>query len=280
MAAANGEMTIEGSVGTLGGPGTFASQAALEVLGRNPRFGDDLKYFPTTASVWEALWSGQVSRIVLGARTQHTGFVATLTRALATAEGGLYVHAEVVLPYHCHLLGRPGTALGDVSCVLGHGSMMECTEFLDERLPHADRLRHAGSSLAAARDVAAGDGKLAVIGTRRTADLLGLDILAEDIDRGASASWWAMGTFPDFDEDPDHIVVAGRFGPEGGLGTVMTVLEDAGWSVRTLAETPSGAELFESLVVIVLRGSGGLEQVNKLTCSTGGVRLAGAFRAG
>jgi prephenate dehydratase len=265
-------------LGTLGFSGTFAGQAAAAALRQSPAVADEIRYFPTTGAVWDALSTGAVDRILLGARTQRNGFQGDLVRRLAAPTSQLYVHAEVVLAYDCQLLARPGTAMTDITRVFGHGSMAECTTFLDEMLPQASRVRHPGSSFEAAAEVAAGDRSTAVVATRASAERFGLETLAAGIDGGSTACWWVFGSTFTGDEDPTCLVVAGRFDDLGVFGHLVATLAALGWSVRTLGEAATGTALFASYVLLVLVGGGALSEATQVVADLEGCRLVGAYR--
>src|SRR3954470_17432621 len=157
-------------VGALGGPGTFASQAAEHLRARYPEWGE-IRYAATGDELWTALAAGQLDVLVQTAETDRNGFNAVHARIAAPDGPPLYVIAEAVVPYACALLARPGTRLADVRRVLGHGSLQHWPRDLVRHLPHAEIVVHGENSLAAAREVAEGDGSLAVVGTRITAEL-------------------------------------------------------------------------------------------------------------
>ena len=201
-------------VGALGGPGTFASQAAEHLRARYPAWGA-VRYAPTGDELWAALADGRLDVLVQTAETDQHGFSAVHAR-IAAPTGRAFVIAEAVVPYACALLAKPGTRLADVRQVLGHGSIQQCRQFLDEHLPHATVTMHGQNSMAAAEEVAAGDGTLALVGTRITAELNGLAVLATDVDGGSVANFWALALRPHYADVPTRVLVAGRLtGPAG-----------------------------------------------------------------
>jgi prephenate dehydratase len=264
-------------VGALGGPGTFASQAAEHLRARYPEWGE-LCYASTGDELWTALAEGRLDVLVQTAETDRNGFNAVHAR-IAAPDGPLYVIAEAVVPYACALLARPGTRLADVRRVLGHGSIQQCRRYLDEHLPRAEIVVHGENSMAAAREVAEGDGSLAVVGTRITAELNGLVDLATNVDDGSVANFWALATRPYYGDLPTRVVVAGRLSGEGELGDVIRRLTDNGYRLRTVYARPSGQHLFEYDYVLTFTGTGLLGFVEQAVARFPTLRLAGAFAA-
>jgi prephenate dehydratase len=265
---------------TLGGPGTFAGQAAAELQKREPRYAGVIAYLPTVDAVWEALADGAVDRIVLGAVTQRTGYAAELVRRLSPChEPPVHVEAEAIVPYRCQLLGRPGTRLDAVRRVVGHGSLAQCAPYLEANLPRAERVRHPGSSLEAAREVATGDGSTAVIGTVLTAQETGLMTLASDVDGGASAAWWVLTRDVEPEPEPDRIVVASRVAGTSDLGALIAGLAAHDLLLRGCATEPTGASLFEVDALLDLEGRVAFDHVRSVVEGAKSARVAGAFRA-
>jgi prephenate dehydratase len=264
-------------VGTLGGHGTFASQATEHLCARYPEWGE-VRYAPTVDDLWIALDAGRVDLLVQTAETDQHGFTAVHGR-LAAPGATVYVIAEAVVPYACSLLVKPGTRLPDVRRVLGHGSIQQCRTYLDEHLPHAEIVVHAQNSLAAASEVAAGDGTLAVVGTRITAERHGLVELATNIDGGSVANFWALAARPYFSDTPTRLVIAGRSTGHGELGDVISGLASRGYRLRTVFSQSSGQHLFEYDCVLVLAGAGERRAVEAALGFLPAFRLAGAFEA-
>jgi prephenate dehydratase len=263
-------------LGTLGGPGTFAAQATAALQQRHPELAGDVAYFPDVDAVIDAVSTNAVPCVMLSAQTQRAPLGPDIMSWFNRPARRLYVNGEVVLPYGCLLLGRSGTTLDRVGRVLGHGSLRQCTTWLDEHLPGIERVVHAGSSQDAAREVAAGDGTLAVVATATTADSFGLATLADGIDGGAAAVWWLIANKLAVDDRPDRIVVAGTV-DGGALGDLVVELVQAGWRVRECHTAPTGARMFEWHTVAVLTGSGMAAPPSLSRFD--GARLVGAFRA-
>ena len=263
------------AVGTLGGPGTFAAQATEHLRARHAWLGE-VTYYPAMEEGWAALEAGGVDAIVFTAETDQTGFNEVHARVAAPGSR-VCVIAEAQVPYACSLLAKPGTRLEAIREVIGHGSIRQCRGWLEAHLPEARIVTHGQNSMAAARDVAAGDGTLAVVGTRITGELNGLVELAGNIDAGSLGNWWALALAPRYSERPERLIVAGRFGGDGALGDLIGRLTGLDYRLRTVYARPSGARLFEYDYVLALVGAGERAAVEEAVGRFAGARLAGAF---
>jgi hypothetical protein len=232
-----------GRIATLGGPSTFAGQATTAFLagaGSTAHVG----FYPTMEDVWQALRSGEVDGIILTAESTHVGMTDVARAVLRDPE--LQVLGEVVLPYHCALLGKPGASLDQVTRVTGHGSLAQCRRYLARHLPSAEVAVHKANSVAAARQVLEGDGSLAVVGTLAAAAETGLAILAKDVDDGSSGSWWLIGPASTVPAQGDTAIVENSIG-QNAWPTILCGSEP--WLLRSVLVEPSGQALFEYLTL-------------------------------
>lgn len=233
----------EFSVATLGGPTTFAGQAMGQMRRLEPLFGHP-RYLPSMDELWQELLADEVDVIVLGADSTGAGPGESARRVLRAAPE-VYVIRELVLPYHCSLLAKPGTRLTDIRTVVGHGSVRQCRGYLTRSLPNANvRILHDLSSFAAAQQVAESDGTSAVISSPAAGRRFGLIEIAADIDDGAVGLWWAIARRPRPCASPQRRLLAGRLRAGGQLGSIIQSLQKLGYRLDTSYSTPSSAELF------------------------------------
>lgn len=225
------------SVATLGSPLTFAGQATAALLAAT-RSSAEVRYHPTMEAVWSALRSGEAESILLTAESTHVGMTEVAAEVLRDPELG--VLAEVVIPYHCALLGKPGTQLEQVKHVTGHGSLLQCRAYLQRELPWADVAVHRANSAVAAKEVLDGDGTLAVVGSLAAAEQLGLAVLARDVDDGSRGSWWVIGR----GAPPASTGTTAVLGATVQPGAWSEALCGASqWVLRSLMIEPSGQAL-------------------------------------
>jgi prephenate dehydratase len=238
------------SVVTLGGPNTFAGQALTalcDASGARPQ----VQYRPSMDDVWDALEDGTADCILLTAESTRVGLTDVAGRFLA--DGRLSALAEVVVPYHCALLGKKGTDLGKVRRVTGHGSLIQCEAYLSRELPGVPTEIHRGNSTAAAAEVAAGDGSEVVVGTLASADHFGLQVLAKDIDGGATGAWWVIGREP---TSPDGDTAVVELSLRAGVGGAFPAdVIPGGWALRSVLAEPTRDALWSYRLLTVWTGS-------------------------
>lgn len=261
-------------VATLGGPGTFAGQATRAFLARDPAL-DSVKYLPTMDEIWAAASSGSVDSAVLTSETTNTG-LQEIAEHLLAQRTGLYVNGEILVPYHCLLLGKPGSRLDEIRLVLGHGSLVHCRRYLAEHLPQAEVRMHEKNSLAAAAEVLAGDGGTAVVGTALSAQSNGLAVLARDVDRGSVGAWWIMSRQLRVSPRPDVVLVAASSTSPAALSNLLTQAQGVGLTTRGMAAIPAGS-LFSYDYLVAFRAAGAPASAAEGLGRLAGCRLLGAF---
>lgn len=263
-------------VATLGGPGTFAGQATRAFVTRMPELGP-VQYLSSMNEIWAAVSSGAVDSAVLTSETTNSGLEAIAGHLLAS-ETDLYVNGEILVPYHCMLLGKPGTSLDRIRLVLGHGSLIHCRGFLAERLAQAEVRMHDQNSLAAAAEVLAGDGDIAVVGTLLSAETNGLAVLARDIDRGSVGAWWIVSRELRASSRPDVLIVRVNSAAEGALGGLLGRMQGAGLALRGIAAVGSGSIFCYDYLVVSRTTNPSMSPPGALAALTG-CRLVGAFES-
>lgn len=269
-------LTQSRAVGTLGGPGTFAGQATRALLARVPELGA-ARFFSTMEEIWAAAATGAVDSVVITSETSRTG-VDAMARHLLASDADLYINGEILVPYQCMLLGKPNTRLDQIRLVLGHGSLVHCQAFLAERLPWAQVRMHNQNSLAAAQEVLAGDGSIAVVGTLHSADINGLAVLERDIDRGSVGAWWIISRDLRVSPRPDVLVVRVTSAVYGAVEGLLSRLNNADIRLRGIAAVPAGS-IFSYDFVVVLCSTGPPLSAGDLIGDLAGCRLLGAFQS-
>lgn len=245
-------------------------------MARTPSLGT-VRYLRTMAEIWAAVASGSADSGVLTSETTNSG-LEEIARELLGSGTELYVNGEILVPYHCMLLGKPGTRLDQIRLVVGHGSLIHCKAFLAERLPRAEVRRHEQNSLAAAAEVLAGDGDIAVVGTLRSATSNGLEVLARDIDRGSVGAWWIMSREPRMSSRPDVLVLGVSSTAEDALTGLLTGLVSAGLAVSGIAAVGTG-RIFRYDYLVTCRVKTAAVAPVEALAGLPGCRLIGAFES-
>lgn len=259
-------------IGTLGSAATFAGEATSRMRERYPEFSEAV-YFPSMDDCWRELKQGTVDAVIMG--VERTGQPHHGGPVIAH---GFYVIAELSQPLKCSLYVKPGTRKGDIRKITGHGSIYQCTAYLDREFPGIPREAHGLNSVEAAKAMMAGDGTMAVVGSRSLPRAVsGLEEIGKDIDNGAIANWWAVANQPVFSDNPEILVIALHCGPDGQLGTLIGAIKDTGYLLQTAASFPvnTGVSVYDYL--LTFGGLGTRASVAKVIARFGGARLVGAF---
>ena len=162
-------------VAFLGEPGTYSHEAV------HATFGPGVAVVPTPSfrHLFDAVQSGRAKSGLVPVENSTTGSIHEVYDLLLARD--LRILAEVILPVHHALMARPGTALADVRTVVSHPqALSQCDGWIAN---HGWQTRGASDTAAAARAVAeSAEPGLAAIGSRLSAELHGLDLLARDLE--------------------------------------------------------------------------------------------------
>lgn len=200
------------SVSYLGPTGTFSEQA---VTGEADLATLDLRPYGTNVEVLLAAERGEVTYGFAAIENMIEGSVNATLDTLAFESDGLLIKREVVMNVNLNLMLAPGVSLHDVTEVRSHPvALAQCRRYLSDELAGVT-ITTAGSTADAAREVAEQDLRTtAAIAPQRSADVYGLDILAEDIE--------------DHPENQTRFVLVGRDGidqPSGHDKTTMLIYQ-------------------------------------------------------
>lgn len=161
-------------VGYLGPPGTYSQEAALNLFGEKAT----LLAYPSIDAAIRAVASGEIPECVTPIENSLEGSVNVTLDTLAH-EVELFIVTEIVMPVRHNLLARESGR--GVRTVFSHPqALAQCRKNLARLFPRAD-CRAVESTAEAARRVAEGDVELAAVGSRKAAELYGLEIVAADI---------------------------------------------------------------------------------------------------
>jgi prephenate dehydratase len=165
-------------VAYLGPAGTFTEEA-LRASAPGPV--EEVPY-PSIYETVMAVHDGETDMAVVPIENSLEGTVTTTLDTLVTEADDVRIAKEFVLPVRHNLIARDEIPLERIERVLSHPQATpQCTRFLRERLPHAERAS-AGSTAEAVRTVAEAREPWAAIGSRLAAELYGAAVLAEGIE--------------------------------------------------------------------------------------------------
>lgn len=170
---------MSGSIGYLGPRGTFSEEALLDWLGAHQ--GERTRAYPSIAACFDAVDAGEVDEALVPIENAIEGGVSQTLDELIAHRGRVVIRGEVIHPIRHQLIGAPGESIEAASRVLSHPqASAQCGLWLKANLPGVPVDPAHSTAEAVQHAVQADDGTVAV-GNRRSAEIYGGVILAEDI---------------------------------------------------------------------------------------------------
>ncbi len=261
-----------------GEPGAYSEMAAMSF------FGDDvqargLKQFQ---DVFAAVKGGQADYGVLPIENTSTGAIRQIYDLLTEYDCHM-VGETTVRVTHC-LMALPGETLDGIRTVYSHEQgLFQCEGFLNahpewRQIPQDDT---AGSAMMVAKS---GDLSRAAICSRRSADLYGLEILAEGINNNQENTTRFVIVSPSLElrEGRDKICTCFRVPHQSGsLHEILTIFAVHGLNMVRLESRPVQGHNFEYMFFLEFTGDLLSEEMpavlQELTQSTDGFRVFGNF---
>lgn len=145
--------------------------------------GNDLEIVAcdTFAQTFEALASGKSDRAVVAIENSLFGSINEVYDLLLAKK--FWISGEIFLRISQCLIGLPGAKLSNLKEVHSHPvALAQCEDFLDQKLPNAERFEHHDTAGSVEMIKKLGDKTKAAIASAEAAKLHGLKILSEEIE--------------------------------------------------------------------------------------------------
>ena len=163
------------SAGYQGIRGAYSEEALITYFGEEM----EAQAFDTFEGVFKAVRDGKIRYGVVPVENSSTGDIKDVYDLLIAHE--LKVVGEQYLQIKHHLLGLPGSLVGDIQKVYSHTQGIEqCGSFLSTH-PSITPVAYSNTAKSAALVEKTGDKHIAAIGSRRAAAIYNLAILKENI---------------------------------------------------------------------------------------------------
>ncbi len=233
------------TIGYLGPPGTFTEQAVHS----QPDLGR-MRHRPlgSIAEVLGAVAGGEVDLGLVAIENMIEGSVTATIDALAF-DTDLLIQREIVMGVNLNLLVRPGGRLDQVERISSYPvAYAQCRSYLSAHLPGVP-FRAANSTADAARELAEGDdAATAVIATRRSAEVYGLEVLAAGIeDRPKNQTRFVLvgsdGITPPSGHDKTSMLIYQRTDAPGSLIGILQEFAARAINLTSLQSRPTKAGL-------------------------------------
>lgn len=241
----------------LGPRGTFSEDAALLAAG-GPGHEDMLIPFSTIPALTAAVETGLADQAVLPIENSIEGAVSA-TLDVLIHETPLKIKAELVLPVRLFLITVPGATLADIKVVTSHPNPLgQSRRFLERCLPKAEQVAALSTATAVQEVIASGDPSRAAIGTERSAQLFGGQILAHDIqDVRANVTRFivlAQEDAPPTGDDKTSIGFTIKANVPGALHAILTPFAELNVQMTKIESRPTKAWLGEYVFLIDFEG--------------------------
>ncbi len=236
-------------VSYLGPEATFTHEAAIL------RFGEEATLTPVQNidAVFDEVEGRRSKWGVVPIENAIEGTVnITLDRLL---ESPLLVECEIRLPIDIHLLTNE-ESIGDVECILSHPhAVAQCRRWLRENASGVKIEEVWSTSLAA--KMAAGEPKLAALGSRLAAEFYGLKIFAEKLDSEVInvTRFFVIGTEkPERGTHSKTSLLFGLTNESGVLYKALAPIAGRGLNLTKLESRPSRREAWEYVFYMDIDG--------------------------
>ena len=236
-------------VAYLGPEGTFTQAAALK------QFGHSVSTVALRAidEVFREVEAGSAHYGVVPVENSTEGVVShTLDMFMRSP---LKICGEVTLRVELHLLSRE-EALADIRKVYAHGqALAQCREWLDAKLPQAERIAVASNAEAARR--VADEMNAAAVAGEAAAELYGLEILERNIEDepGNTTRFLVIGTqqVEPSGKDKTSLLVSVRNRP-GALYGLLRPFSEHGISMTRIESRPSRQGIWDYVFFVDIEG--------------------------
>jgi prephenate dehydratase len=273
-------------VAYLGPAGTYTEEA----LRASAPDGIDEVPYPTVFETVMAVQDGEADRAVVPIENALEGGVAATLDALATEADRVRIAREVVHPIRHCLVAATELDLADVTRVVSHPqATAQCSHFLRERLPHADRVNapSTADAVLSVRDTAE---PWVALGSRLSAELYGCRVLAADVadhpDNATRFVWLApadAATDPGPDAKTSLVFWGAGDESPGWLLGVLRELADRGINLTRIESRPRRMRLGHYMFFVDLEGAVDRppvsEALDALRGRVEGVRVLGSYPA-
>ena len=261
-----------------GEPGAYSEMASIRF------FGDSVqaKGLEQFEDVFQALKNGDADYGVLPSENSSTGAIRQIYD-LMTQYDCFVVGETTVAIQHC-LMALPGASLDSIQTVYSHEQgLFQCEAYLNKhpkwnRVPQADT---AGSANMVAKS---GDPSKAAICSKRSAELYGLEILAEAINSNVNNTTRFVVVSPKMELREGRDKVSTCFcipHQSGSLHEILTIFAVHGLNMVRLESRPIQGSSWEYMFFLEFTGdvtASGMEGVfRELTQSAEQVRVLGNF---
>ncbi|MBR5154961.1 MAG: prephenate dehydratase [Clostridia bacterium] len=276
----SGNLTANPTVAYQGIPGANSETALIKFFGESTKKVNVM----TFDEVLDAVECGDANYGVLPIENSSTGSISGAYDLLEKRD--FYIVGEVAVDIEHCLVGLKGAELRDIRSVYSHEQgYMQCKNFF-KNYPKMEFQPYYNTAIAAKMIAGLGDVSNAAIADRRTAELYGLDILADNISSIESNITRFIVVSKNGLVNPDCNKISILFTlphESGSLCNVLSTFSDNGLNLVKIESRPSHEGNFEYLFFVDFEGNLQNPQIidimAEISVSTASFRILGNYRA-
>ena len=211
--------------------------------------------YPNFEKAYEAVELGECDCVVLPIENSVAGEVGSNLDMIYS--GGLFMNGTYDLKITHNLLAKPGTALSDIELVISHSQALEqCYEYIKR---NGFRTENVVNTAVAAKMVSESDDRsIAAIASRETAELYGLEIIAEGINTSSmNTTRFAVLSRSDSRENTSKYFTLGIAVKHeaGALAKVVQIIGKYGYNMMSIKSRAMKDKLWQYYFFIEIEGN-------------------------
>lgn len=235
---------------------------------------------------YKSVENGECDCAVLPLENSYAGEVSTVLDMAFS--GSLFINQVIDLPVkHC-LLGLPGSDRNSIKKVISHPqALAQCGDYIER---HGFTTKGFGNTaLAAERVKEMNDPSVAAIASKETAEIMGLEILDENIqDSGINTTRFGVFSRSENSKKPEgrkddeqFILVFSVKNEAGALAQTLNIIGAHGYNMRSLRSRPMKGLLWEYYFFIEAEGNinteNGQDMLRELGALCARLKMLGSY---
>ncbi len=256
-----GELKSDPTVAYQGIAGANSETALIKIFGNSCKSVNTM----TFAEVLDAVEKGAADYGILPLENSSTGSISDVYDLLESRE--FYIVGEVDIPIEHCLVGLQSSDIRDVRTVYSHEQgYLQCKDFF-KNYPKIEFQAYYNTALAAKLIAGSGDNSKAAIADKRTADIYGLKILAENISSSDNniTRFAAIAKRGVLNEKCNKISILFSLPNESGsLNHILSEFADNGLNLVKIESRPIHDKNFEYMFFVDFEGNLLDEKVRKI----------------
>lgn len=247
-------------IGYQGLEGAFSEEAVLKFF-NNPKNTKKYEHFE---DVFEAIAKKEINYGVLPIENSYTGAISEVYDLLV--KYGFYIIGEECVKIDQHLIGIKGAALEEIEEIYSHPQGFHQSKKFLSQFDKVKLIPYYNTAISAKYVADLKDKRKAAIGSRRAAEIYGLEILKEKINdkRDNCTKFIVISRNPNYDKKSDKIsVVFSLEDKAGNLYSLLRYFAENNINMIKIESRPNKNESWKYLLYVDFEGNLENEDVRK-----------------